>query len=154
MPVLTLSDPYFTQWNRANIWGTFLQSPLIGHGYSITASAAKKLGLSELGVVSVGSVDIDFFQTTNQIGLVGYSLQFLILFLFIRNSYICAKSNFLSEYEKAISIAIFGAMISFFIASFHVSPREYVSLAGTYYLLGAISSFFYYKIIKTAGSTK
>ncbi len=153
-PVFTFSDLYFSTWKREDLWGSFLQSPLMGHGFSITRSTAEKLGITQLGTVGIGGADIDFFKTSIQIGLIGYLLHFFIWFLFLRNSFLSAKSEFISKSLRALSLAIFGILVGLRVASLHIYPWDYVSLAGTYYILGAISTFIYHQADKKGRSSK
>lgn len=147
-PVFTLSDPYFEGLRSDEFWSVFWQSPLMGHGFSITLSSAIKLRISEFGLTPVGSTDNYFLQSSMQIGVIGFFLHFLIWLFFLRNSYFGTKNAFLSEAHKAISTAIFGILIALMVASLHTSPWEYVSLSGTYYVVGAISTFVYHEAKK------
>lgn len=141
-PVYTFTDAYFSDaLKNQRSWGLIWQSPLLGHGFLITTSAAKKLGIQGGG--GVGSVDVYFLQSARQIGLIGFSLHFLIWLLFLRNSYLGAKDVFLSEINRSVSLAILGILLAIMIASLHTSPWESVSLSGTYYVLGAITTFIY-----------
>jgi len=142
-PVFTLSDDYFlVTLNRH--WDLFLQSPLWGHGFFITQSVADKLRIST-AVNLVGGIDIDFFHIANQIGLIGFLLHSLIWFLFLKAAYLGAKSPILSDEYRAVSAAIFGILVAFKVMSLHLTVWDYVSIACTYYLLGAIATFIYIK---------
>lgn len=147
-PVYSLSDPYFTVWTGEGRWGPLMQAPFFGHGFSVTYSAAEKLGLAERGRISIGGVDAHFFQTSSQIGLVGFFLQSFVWVAFLRYSYLAAKSSLISVRLRSIATANFGIFLGLMIGSLHSSPFEYVSTAAIYYVLGAVSTFIYYKAQK------
>ena len=144
-PVYTFSDPYYEGLKHEYFWNVLYRSPFLGHGFSITSSAAKRLGIVYRGVTSVGSVDNYFLQSSMQIGVIGFALHFFIWFLFLRNAYLSVKSHFLSENQRLISLAIFGALLGLMVVSAHGSPWEKTTLSGTYYVLGAITTFIYSK---------
>ena len=148
-PVYALTDRYFAGALKSQrSWGLIWQSPLLGHGYSITGSALRKLGRTQLGLIEIGSVDVYFLQSSIQIGLIGFSLHILIWLLFLRNSYFGVNSVFLSEINKSVSLAILGILLGIMVASLHTSPWESVSTSGTYYVLGAITTFIYQRAKK------
>lgn len=139
-PIYTFTDRYFTHTiQNQDLWERFWQSPLLGHGFSLTKSAAEKLNMDRLGVTPVGSADTDFFMRSLQIGLVGFLLHFSIWLLFLRNAYRGTKNVNLSETYRTISLAIFGVLIYLMLTSVHTSPLESVSISGTYWVIGAIA---------------
>jgi hypothetical protein len=145
--LITFNDPYYTGTLRnQKVWDAFWSAPFLGHGFSITPTAAQKLGLKQEGVVSIGGTDVGFLLTWCQIGAIGLSIQLLLWFLFLRSSYLCAKSDMISNIYRSVSLAIFGILIGFMIVNIHFSPWECISLSPTYYLLGAISTSVYIRL--------
>jgi hypothetical protein len=145
--VYTFSDPYFEGLKSEQFWSAVWQSPLLGHGFSATPSAAEKLGIAYLGVTGVGSTDNYFLQTASQIGVIGFLLHFLICLCFLRSSYIGATSAVVPESYKSVSIALFGIWIGLLVASLHTAPWEYASLSGIY-VFGAIATFIHWQSSK------
>jgi hypothetical protein len=94
----------------------------------------------------IGGTDVGFLLTWCQIGAIGLSIQLLLWFLFLRSSYLCAKSDMISNIYRSVSLAIFGILIGFMIVNIHFSPWECISLSPTYYLLGAISTSVYIRL--------
>ncbi len=150
-PAYTFSDPYFQGIKWEYLWNTFWQSPLLGQGFSATESSASKLGIAEVGATWVGATDNSFLQISMQIGLIGFFLHFLIWFLFLKNAYVAVKNIALAEKYRLVSIAIFGILVGLMVGSLHTSPWNYVSLAGTYWILGAICTFCYQEAKKAKG---
>ena len=139
--VFTLSDPYFTHtWHSWLSSDADWRSPFLGQGYALTPTVIEKLGVDDPSVKTVVGQDIYFFQSTMQIGLIGFSLFFLAWLLFVRNGYRGAKRSNVSAFMRDTAAGIYAAFLGIMVTSLHLAAWEYVSFAASFYLLAAIAT--------------
>ena len=138
-PVYTFSDPYFASTLKSALeskptW----ESPFVGRGYSVTPSAMQKLRIEDDSVGVLGGVDMYALQLVTQIGFVGFTLFCLGWLVFLARAFRVARYTSGSTFSRDTAAGVFGALVTMMVASSHVDAWGYVSLAATYYLLGAI----------------
>ena len=138
-PVYTFSDPYFASTLKSALESkTPWDSPFVGHGYSVTPSAMQKLRIEDDSVGVLGGVDMYALQLVTQIGFVGFTLFCLGWLVFLARAFRVARYTSGSTFSRDTAAGVFGALVTMMVASSHVDAWGYVSLAATYYLLGAI----------------
>ena len=83
-------------------------------------------------------VDMYALQLVTQIGFVGFTLFCLGWLVFLARAFRVARYTSGSTFSRDTAAGVFGALVTMMVASSHVDAWGYVSLAATYYLLGAI----------------
>ena len=126
----------------SNVLDVIRGNPLLGTGFSVTKSIAKKFGITT-GTFNLSCYDFGQVMILGQFGLIGLLLYVTVHVVPLVTLYRNVRSPYLPAYCKKVSIGIFGAIICILITSIHYLAFYCVGTDINFWILLAIGSWIY-----------